>query len=128
MIVIPETIEPEAIQEIVRQIVERFHPEKVILFGSHAYGKPHAESDVDILVVMPCYNEINQSVRIDVAFDAPFTVDLIVRTPYQIKQGLKEGDCDWFLREIVEKGKVLYEARRHSLGRPGESPPKARWQ
>src|SRR5438128_10329555 len=109
-----------------RQIAEKFHPEKIILFGSYAYGTPHNESDVDLLVIMPCRNTTDQALRIDLAFDPPFSVDLIVRTPYDIKQGLKEGDCDWFLREIVEKGKVLYEARRHSLARSRESPPKAR--
>lgn len=41
------------IREYARAVAERFHPEKIILFGSHAYGTPHADSDVDILVVMP---------------------------------------------------------------------------
>ena len=42
-------IEPEAIQRVVREIVEHFHPRKVILFGSHAYGVPIEDSDVDLL-------------------------------------------------------------------------------
>lgn len=41
------------IQPLVRQIVERFHPRKVILFGSYAYGEPYEGSDVDLLVVVP---------------------------------------------------------------------------
>ena len=53
-----------AIRRLVREIAERFQPEKIILFGSYAYGKPHADSDVDILVVMPAGNELNQAVRI----------------------------------------------------------------
>jgi predicted nucleotidyltransferase len=97
-----------AIRHFARQIAERFHPEKIILFGSYAYGTPHAESDVDLLVIMPAYDVINQSIRIGLAFEHPFSLDLIVRTPKQIAIGLK--DNDWFLREIVEKGKVLYEA------------------
>ena len=48
-----------------------FHPDKIILFGSYAYGTPHADSDVDILVVMPCRNELDQAVRIDLAVEAP---------------------------------------------------------
>src|SRR5436305_2595037 len=96
-----------AIRSFARQVVERFHPDKIILFGSHAYGTPHADSDVDILVIMPARNEIDQAVRIDRVLDPPFPLDLIVRTPRNMKWRLEEGDS--FLREIVSKGKVLYE-------------------
>lgn len=97
-----------AIRRFAHQIAERFHPQKIILFGSYAYGTPHNESDVDLLVIMPAYNVVNQAIRIRRAFERPFVYDLIVRTPKQIEIGLREDD--WFLREIVEKGKVLYEA------------------
>jgi predicted nucleotidyltransferase len=97
-----------AIRRFARQIAERFHPDKIILFGSYAYGTPHAESDVDLLVIMPAYDVVNQSIRIGLAFERPFSFDLFVRTPKQIARGLKEND--WFLREIIEKGIVLYEA------------------
>jgi predicted nucleotidyltransferase len=108
-----------AIKRFARQIAERFHPEKIVLFGSYAYGTPHEESDVDLLVIMPTRNPIAQSIRIDLAFDRPFSLDLIVRTPQQIERGLKEDDCDWFLREVMEKGKVLYEAPDGSMGAQG---------
>src|SRR5438876_2146563 len=64
-----------------RQVAERFRPEKIILFGSYAYGTPHADSDVDILVVMPCRNQHDQAVKIRLAVPRPFAMDLIVRTP-----------------------------------------------
>ncbi len=64
-----------AIRRFARQIAERFRPEKITLFGSYAYGTPHAESDVDLLVVMPAYNAIDQSIRITLAFDHPFSLD-----------------------------------------------------
>jgi predicted nucleotidyltransferase len=99
-----------AIRRFARRIAERFHLDKIILFGSYAYGQPHAESDVDLMVIMPTRNVIDQAIRIDLAFERLFSLDVHVRTPYQIKIGLKEGDCDWFLREVMEKGKVLYEA------------------
>jgi predicted nucleotidyltransferase len=105
-----------AIKRFARQIAAKFHPDKIILFGSYAYGTPHEESDVDLLVIMPCRNELDQALRIDLALERPFSLDLIVRTPYHLKQGLKEGDCDWFLREITEKGKVLYEAPHGPVG------------
>ncbi len=50
------------IRRFVRQVAERFQPEKIILFGSHAYGQPHEDSDVDILVVMPARNQLDQAV------------------------------------------------------------------
>src|SRR5438874_3264843 len=74
-----------AIRRFARRIAERFHPEKIILFGSYAYGKPHKESDVDLLVIMPTRNAIDQAIRIDLAFERPFSLDVHVRTPYQIK-------------------------------------------
>src|SRR4029077_18768955 len=91
-----------------------FQPDKIILFGSYAYGKPHNESDVDLLVIMRTKNAIDQAIRISLAFERPFSFDLIVRTPWQIERGLK--DDNWFLREIIEKGKVLYEARNRQVG------------
>jgi predicted nucleotidyltransferase len=108
-----------AIRRFARRIAERFRPDKIILFGSYAYGIPHDESDVDLLVIMPTRNAIDQAIRIDLAFERPFALDVHVRTPYQIKQGLKEGDCDWFLREVMEKGKVLYEAPDSAVGEEG---------
>src|SRR5438874_11772156 len=96
------------IRRFARQVAARFCPDKVILFGSYAYGRPHADSDVDILVVMPARNQIDQAVRIDRAIDPPFPLDLIVRTPKNLAWRLKEGDC--FRRDIVAKGKVLYAA------------------
>jgi predicted nucleotidyltransferase len=95
------------IRRFARQVAERFEPEKIILFGSYAYGRPHADSDVDILVVMPTRNELDQSVRISLAIDPPFPLDVIVCTPKNMHWRLEEGDS--FLWEIVSRGKVLYE-------------------
>src|SRR5260370_28184463 len=92
-----------------RRIDERFQPDKIILFGSYAYGKPHEESDVDLLVIMRTKNAIDQSIRIKMAFKRLFSLDLIVRTPWQIERGLK--DDNWFLFSIIEKGKGRCETR-----------------
>src|SRR5688572_30470897 len=70
------------IRRFARQVAERFQPDKIILFGSYAYGTPHADSDVDILVVVPCRNQIDQALKIHNAIDPPFLLQLIVRTPY----------------------------------------------
>jgi predicted nucleotidyltransferase len=110
------------IRRFARQVAERFHPEKIILFGSHAYGTPHADSDVDILVIMPARNELDQAVRISLAVEAPFPLDIIVRTPRKLAWRLKEGD--WFLREVVSQGKVLYEKDNGPVRKQGRSPAK----
>jgi len=106
-----------AIRRFARRIAERFHPQKIVLFGSYAYGTPHSESDVDLLVIMPCRNAIDQSVRIGEAVDHPFSLDLIVRTPWQVERLLK--DENWFLTEVMEKGKVLYERADARVGPKG---------
>jgi uncharacterized protein len=103
-----------AIRRLGRQIGERFHPDKIILFGSYAYGAPHNESDVDLLVVMPAYDVIAQAIRISGAFERLFSHSIIVRTPRQVQRGLQQGN--WFLREVMAKGKVLYDARNGAVG------------
>jgi len=105
------------IRRYARQIATAFRPEKIILFGSHAYGRPHADSDVDLLVVMPAANELDQGVRIRWALPAPFPMDLVVYRPANLKRRLKNGDS--FLKEIVSKGKVLYDAEHTRMGSKG---------
>src|SRR5262245_43172897 len=102
------------IRRFARQVAERFHPEKIILFGSHAYGTPHADSDVDILVVMPCRNQLDQAAKISIDIDPPFPLDIIVRKPHNLQWRLEEGES--FHTEIVSKGKVLYEKKHARVG------------
>jgi predicted nucleotidyltransferase len=97
------------IKNLCRQIVEKFQPEKIILFGSYAYGKPNADSDVDLLVVMPFEGRtVNQAIKIRQNISGKMPLDLLVRTPGQIKERLSLGD--FYIREIIERGKVLYES------------------
>jgi predicted nucleotidyltransferase len=102
------------IRRFARQVAERFQPDKIILFGSHAYGTPNADSDVDILVIMPCRNQGTRAGRIRWEVPAPFPMDLIVRTPENLRWRLAEGDS--FHTEIVSKGKVLYEKTDQGMG------------
>jgi predicted nucleotidyltransferase len=97
-----------AIRWAVDQIAERFAPRKIILFGSYARGNPRPESDVDLLVVMRTKREGDQSLLIRQAIECPFGLDLIVCTPRSLARRLKHGD--FFLREIMKEGKVVYEA------------------
>jgi predicted nucleotidyltransferase len=105
------------IRRFARQVAERFQPEKIILFGSYAYGTPHADSDVDILVIMPARNQLDQAVKIELACDPPFPLDIIVRTPHNMQWRLAEGDS--FLREITTKGRILYEKNHAGVGAQG---------
>lgn len=108
-----------AIRAYSRRIAEQFHPDQIILFGSHAKGESRADSDIDLLVIMPTRNEIDQSLRISLALETTLPVDLIVRTPKHWESGLADGD--WFLRDIQKTGKVLYAQTHRSLGAKGGS-------
>jgi len=99
----------EKIKDLCRQIVENFQPEKVILFGSHAYGKPDVNSDVDLLVVMPFEGRsVRQAIKIRQNISNRMPLDLLVRTPNQIKERLRLND--FFIKEVIERGKILYES------------------
>src|SRR5947209_14160963 len=74
------------IRRFARQVAERFKPDKIILFGSHAYGTPNADSDVDIFVVMPARDELHQAYKIRLAIPAPFPMDLLVRAPKNVQE------------------------------------------
>lgn len=113
-----------AIRRFARRLGERFHPQRIILFGSYAYGQPHAGSDVDLLVVMSAAREIDQAIRMTLAFEPPFPLDLIVRTPAKLQRRLAEGSN--FLEEIVRRGKVVYEKGDRSVGSESRRGPRRR--
>jgi predicted nucleotidyltransferase len=93
------------IKQLCEQIAREFHPEKIILFGSHAYGKPQWDSDVDLLIIMPFKGRPHrQAVNIRSRIDTPVAVDLLVRTPEEISKRLEMED--FFIREIIERGHV----------------------
>jgi predicted nucleotidyltransferase len=103
-----------AIRRYTCAIVERFGPERIILFGSYAWGVPTPDSDVDLLVIMPTRNQLQQAIRIDEAIeDRGFPLDLIVRTPAILEARLRWGDS--FLRDVVARGKVLYEKNHQTV-------------
>ncbi len=102
-------IDNNQIQELCAKIVHQFNPQKILLFGSYAYGSPGPDSDVDLLVVLPFEGKsVHKSIEILNKTDPHFPIDLLVRTPKQIKDRLDKND--YFLKEVFEKGKVLYEA------------------
>ncbi len=98
----------EQIQQIIQQIINNFQPEKIILFGSYAYGNPSDDSDVDLLVIMD-FNDSpqKQMFKILQSIDYHLPLDLIVRSQNQLSKRINAGD--FFLKEILERGRILYD-------------------
>ena len=91
-----------------RRLVREYRPEKVVLFGSYANGHPNADSDVDILVVMPFEgNPVDRQVEMRMKLRPEFPIDLLVRSPSKIRERLEMGDD--FIKDILDHGVVLYE-------------------
>ena len=109
-----ERIPQEVILDVVDQIATQFQPKQIILFGSVALRQPRPESDVDLLVVMDTpLREREQRWKIRQAIQYNFALDLIVRHPATLRRRLEWGD--FFLREIIEKGKVMYESTNNGM-------------
>ncbi len=99
------------ISEITKKIVENFNPEKIILFGSQVWGKPKEWSDIDILIIMD-FNESFAKISAKISMIAKpkyIPMDILVRTPEEIEKRIEIGD--YFIKNILKEGKVLYERR-----------------
>lgn len=99
----------EEIKSVSDQIAREFQPEQIVLFGSHAYGTPRSDSDVDLLVVMPYEGQsAYMAIAILERVNPPFPVDLLVRSTEEVQHRMALND--FFLREIMTRGRVLYAA------------------
>ena len=97
------------IQKIADKIAKVYQPEKIILFGSHAWGRPHKWSDVDLFIIKKSGKkrwEREYELRKKI-FPPKMSVDLLIYTPSEIKKRIAIGD--FFVRDIINKGRVLYE-------------------
>jgi predicted nucleotidyltransferase len=99
----------KSLRPAIQKIVAELRPEKVILFGSYAYGTPSPHSDVDLLVIMKTRASLKErSWAVSrLLLPRPFPVDILVKTPREIEKSLKKGN--FFLQEILTRGKVLYD-------------------
>jgi len=100
----------ETLPRAIERIVSELKPEKIILFGSYAYGNPTPDSDVDLLVIMKTRaKEIDRYVAVsNLLYPRQFPVDILVKTPREMEaEARKKGN--FFMREILKRGKVLYE-------------------
>lgn len=111
-------VDRREIRKFVQRVADEFAPDQIVLFGSYATGRPGDDSDVDLLVVMPHKGRnIDQSLEITRRIDRSFPLDLLVRTPSEVRRRLKQGDM--FLRSVMQDGKILYAGNRKRVGPQG---------
>lgn len=98
------------ISVIVEKLKKEYKPEKIILFGSYAWGKVDKHSDIDLFIVKQTnLRHIDRSVEVAKILDKEnemFALEPLVYTPQEVSYRLKLGDP--FLKKIIKKGKVLY--------------------
>lgn len=111
-------VKMEGILELSESIAREFKPVRIILFGSYAYGTPTNDSDVDLLVVMPFKGKsFHKALEIINKIKPKIPVDLLVRTPEQVEERVSKHD--WFMCEVVERGRRLYEVDHTGVGAEG---------
>jgi uncharacterized protein len=124
MLPIPTNIQPtgfppvsKTLPQAIKRIVSELKPEKIILFGSYANGNPTPDSDVDLFVIIETdgkSKEMHRAVS-RLLYPRQFPVDIIIRTPKEVEEALNGGvDNGFFIREIIKKGKVLYERNKRA--------------
>lgn len=101
----------EKINQITKNL-KKYKPEKIILFGSYARGKSKRNSDIDLLIIKRTkrnpYKRIPEVRKYLYDIDKAF--DILVLTPKEVQKRLELGD--FFIEEIIKRGKVLYETRK----------------
>jgi predicted nucleotidyltransferase len=109
-----QPVTDELLQEVTQRIVDALAPERVILFGSYAYGEPTPDSDVDLFIVMETEERSSRRRRaVSRSFrERPFPMDIVVYTPAEVE---RSRECvDPFMHEVLNEGKVLYERPRNA--------------
>ncbi len=97
-----------SLKKMVNRIVDNYNPEKIILFGSYAWGEPSKDSDYDFLIIKKDKgNFFEDQTRIRRLIGKEAAVDVLIYTPDEISKRLKLGD--FFVENMINKGKVLYE-------------------
>ncbi len=98
----------DAISDLAAKIVQRYRPQRVILFGSHAYGSPRADSDVDLLVVMPFEGSaVRTAAEMLASINPQFPVDLVLHRPGDLDDRYRQGDP--LVRDAIDRGLIVYE-------------------
>jgi predicted nucleotidyltransferase len=100
------------LRAITRKIVQHYHPEKIILFGSRAWGRPHKDSDYDLLIVKknPPRKDRSEPIH-ELFFPRDFSMDVMVLSPQEVKRSL-DDEYNYFIRKIFKTGKTLYGRKK----------------
>jgi len=112
-----ERIEPALLKEVVRRLVTALQPERIYLYGSHAYGKPHKDSDVDLFVVVadgqphrtaptPTHRKSVEAYRALRGLFIPAEIKVVTNSEFERRSRWLSS----IERVVEEKGKVLYES------------------
>lgn len=99
----------EKIAAVVDKIIKEYQPEKIILFGSWAWGKPHEDSDVDLLIIKDTLRprvDRERELR-SLLFPPSLALDILVYTREEIEKSINENH-NLFIEDIVRNGKTLY--------------------
>lgn len=102
----------QEIKKVTETIIKEFNPEKVVLFGSHAWGSPEKNSDIDLFIVKDDAKKNTREMAIDlerILLPRTFPIDVIVYKPAQVEESLKDKNI--FITKIITKGKTLYDQR-----------------
>ena len=100
--------EEKIVNEIIKRLVARFHPEKIVLFGSYAHGSATPDSDVDLLVVMKIEgSRRKKAAEMELALvGVEVPIDLILVTPEEIV--INKDKIGTIIRPALKEGEVLY--------------------
>jgi len=99
------------IKKIINRIIKKYKPEKIILFGSFAWGKPDKDSDLDLFIIKNTKEKKLERIYkvYKLLWDKKIPLDVLVYTPKEIKKRLALGD--FFIEDIIKNGKLLYERK-----------------
>jgi predicted nucleotidyltransferase len=107
------------LDRLVQEVLANCKPDRIILFGSWAWGQPGPDSDLDIMIVVPPSTRKPAGIASAISAAVPheFSLDILVKTTDWVERTLAEGDT--FTRDIIEKGVILYEAEHEDVGIKG---------
>lgn len=99
----------QLLPEIISRLVQEFRPETIFLFGSHVWGNPHSDSDLDLLIIVP-KSDLSPAKRASTAYrclrDIPYPLDILVKTRKEIERFIQVPAS--LEHQIISRGKCLY--------------------
>jgi uncharacterized protein len=104
-----KTLSQEMLDQVTHELVEALHPEQIVLFGSHAWGSPHQDSDLDLFIVMSGETEITMELKVKVhaaLSEMGFPKDIVLSNHSNVQR--MESAKASLTHEVLNKGKVIY--------------------